>query len=77
MSSKEERRNEEGMAPCKHCLKKYKKYNYPQIVVIDGMYFARCLNCNEYDKYDFLALSRTKCINVWNKYMEGHGFNEL
>lgn len=77
MNNNQQKRNAEGMAPCKHCLKKHKKYNYPQIIVLDGLYFARCPECQEYDKYEFLALSRTKCINVWNKHMEGKGFNEF
>lgn len=66
-------RNEEGAAPCRHCLKHSKKEVYPVVVTLDGMYYARCPKCNEFDKYEFLALSRKKAINVWNITMEGKG----
>ena len=74
---KEELRDTRGAAPCKHCLKKSKGkiLSYPEIAVTEGMYYARCPNCNTCDKYDFLALSTNKAIRVWNEYMEGKGFS--
>ena len=74
---KEVIRDSRGAAPCKHCLKKSKGkiLSYPEIVVTDNMYYARCPKCNTCDKYDFLALSTQKVIRVWNNYMEGKGFS--
>lgn len=75
----EELRDSRGAAPCKHCLKKSKgeTKNYPIITCTDHMYYARCPECSEYDKYDFLALSEKKAINVWNATMEGKGFSVM
>lgn len=68
--------NEEGAAPCKHCLKgKKKQIVYPIVVEDHGLYYARCPVCSGEDKYDFLGLSRSKAIKVWNKIMLGKGTN--
>ena len=66
--------NAEGAAPCKHCLKgKNKKVVYPEIVEDHGLFYARCPKCNHDDKYDFLGLSRSKAIRVWNRTMLRQG----
>ncbi len=66
--------NEEGAAPCKHCLKRKKKQTvYPIVVEDHGLYYARCPICSGEDKYDYLGLSRSKAISVWNKFMLGKG----
>ena len=66
--------NEEGAAPCKHCLKgKTKKTVYPIIVEDHGLFYARCPECSHEDKYEFLGLSHNKAINVWNRTMLRQG----
>ena len=49
--------NNEGAAPCKHCLKSKKKFVYPKIVNVDELYYAQCPDCKYYDIYEFLGLS--------------------
>lgn len=62
--------NEEGAAPCKHCLRsKKKKVVYPKIVNVEGLYYAQCPECSYYDIYEFLGASHKKAIQVWNNTM--------
>ena len=70
--------NDEGAAPCKHCLKSKKKFVYPKIVNVDELYYAQCPECKYYDIYEFLGLSYKKAIKIWNNTMlfTGSGNNK-
>ena len=61
--------DDRGAVPCKHCRRKG-KIVYPRIDEVDEMFYARCPCCKHWDIYDFLALTKTKCIQVWNRTME-------
>lgn len=61
--------NEEGAAPCKHCMKVKKRAVYPRIVDVDDLYYAQCPECKYYDIYEFLGLSHKKAIQIWNNTM--------
>lgn len=69
MSKKTIEYDENGAAPCKHCLRK-KEVHYPYVVDVDGLFYAKCPNCNYYDQFEFLGLTRKKAIRVWNETME-------
>ena len=60
--------NKEGAACCKNCKRK-KVISYPYISAVDDLFYARCPNCNYYDQYEFLAISRKKAILNWNTTM--------
>lgn len=66
--------DENGAAPCKHCMRrKNKKIVYPVIKEYQGLFYARCPICCGEDKYDYLGLSKSKAISVWNKTMMNKG----
>lgn len=66
--------DENGAAPCKHCRRrKNKRLVYPVIKEDHGLFYARCPICCGEDKYDYLGLSKSKAISVWNKTMMNKG----
>ena len=50
-------------------VKEKKVISYPYISAVDDLFYARCPNCNYYDQYEFLAISRKKAILNWNTTM--------
>ena len=65
--------NANGIAPCKHCLKKHGEYVYPKVLNIQGMFYTRCPNCTEEDPYEFLGLSEKNSLATWNRTMLNKG----
>lgn len=60
--------NEQGAYPCKTCKRK-KIISYPNVFNVNGLFYARCPNCNKYDLYDFLGTTKKAAIRNWNEIM--------
>lgn len=56
--------------PCKHCKQKFKKVVFPIIPEpIEGLYYARCPECDYYSPYQFCATNRNQTLRNWDDFM--------
>lgn len=71
MAVKDNMVDEQNAYPCKHC-KRHKMISFPKMFNIEGMLYARCTHCNNYNPYEFLGLTAKDAIFNWNDTMAHH-----
>lgn len=47
--------------------------SHPIVKNIQGLFYAQCPNCTNYDPYQFLGTTKKTCIESWNNYMKSGG----
>lgn len=56
--------------PCKHCKFKHKKNVFPIVPApIEGLYYARCPECDYYSPYQFCGTTYNQTLRNWDDFM--------